>query len=160
MRRQEGLAITVHAMRAAVGKLQDKKLAVAIADLALAHRDAADSRSWKWLNAQMVIERAASVYKDAGDTERSQLAYELLLRHATETGNSNAADSARYWLAELHRKAGDRDTARKYADAISPDSDIAGAKRIVANRIEHNAPQRPASRRDAIKRLLEQPETK
>jgi tetratricopeptide (TPR) repeat protein len=155
-RRQEGLAITVHAMRAAVGKLQDKELAVAIADLALANRDAADSRSWKWLNPQMVIERAATVYKDAGDTERLRNAYELLIRHATDAGNNNAADSARYWLAESYLKNGDRETARKYADAISPESDIAGAKRVAVNRIENNAPQRPAVGRNPIlKQLLE-----
>jgi hypothetical protein len=129
--RRRGLAFAVQAIRASRKQLKDYPLAAAIADAFLlpSLSETADERATEWLSRINVIEEACAAYKLARDPARQAIGYQLMLEYAP---NRNAADFARYQLAQLSVKAGDGERALKLLNSIDPNNGgMAGLRRLI-----------------------------
>jgi tetratricopeptide (TPR) repeat protein len=127
--RQKGLGLVSEACNCAVHRLKDGKLAVMICEAyVLPNLDAADSRHWKYLGRQNIIEVAIGAYAEAKDADNMG---KMLKQAIDNAHNRNTADAARFRLAQVLDRQGKYEEALQYLKEIDENEGVGGARRLI-----------------------------
>ena len=127
--RRKGLGMVSEACQCASHRIKDHWLAVKICEAHLMpHMEAADSRHWKYLGRQNLLEVIADVYAQANDPKKFIEVLKLILENAH---NRNTADAARSRLAQMLAKQGEFKEAIRLLKEIDENEGVAGAKRLI-----------------------------
>lgn len=139
--RRHGFGILLEVLIKASGKLEDKPLCVALGDLVLAKLDCADPSQPSSIGIREGVERAVYAHRKFGDRGRIKLSYMRMIELGDYYDNRNMSDFARLQLARACLDEGDRETARRLAEEIDPNSGIGGGKQEILRALERSAPQ-------------------
>jgi ribosomal protein S27E/flagellar basal body-associated protein FliL len=144
--RRQGFGILLEVLIKASGKLEDKPLCVALADLVLAKLDCADPSQPSSIGMREAVERAVYAHRKFGDSGRMKLSFMRVIEVGDYYGNRNMSDFARLQLARACLNEGDREGARKYAEQIDPNSGIGGGKQEILRALDGAAQPRRRTR--------------